>query len=273
MKMLWKGYISFGLVNIPIRLHSADKGAELRFRLLDSRDKSRIRYEKINEHTGKEVPWNKIVKAYQLSKDNFIVIKNEKISPQNFPNITIENFINAREINPIYLDKPYYLIPEGSNIKTFVLFRESLIRSKKVGFAKITIRAREHISIIYPYQNILVLQILRFPQDIIKLSEFEFSRENLDAKLSAKEIELAEKLIDHMTSDWHPEKYHDQSREKMMTLIQHLAKKEKFKELPFENIKLVKSPRNLISLLERSIPNKKTNSKKKTSSKKKIKHK
>lgn len=264
MKLLWKGYISFGLVNIPIRLHSADKGTELRFRLLDSRDKSRIRYERVNEHTGQEVPWNKIVKAYQLNKDNFIIVKNEKVAPQNSTNITLESFINAREINPLYLDKPYYLIPDGNNTKAYVLFREALGRAKKVGFAKIVIRAREHIAIIYPYQNILVLQILRFAQDIIKLSNFEFSRENLAAKLSPKEIELAEKLIANMTSGWRPEKYHDESRERMMALIQHLAKKEKFKELPFDNVKLVKSSQNLLSLLEKSIPNKKTISRKKS---------
>jgi len=263
MKLLWKGFISFGLVNIPVRLHSADKGTELRFRLLDSRDKSRIRYEKINERTGEEVPWNKIVKAYQLTKNNFVIVKNEKISPQNSTNIIVDSFINARDVNPIYLDKPYYLIPEGNNYKSYVLFRESLNRTKKVGFAKITIRAREHISIIYPYQNILVLQILRFAQDIIKLSNFEFSRENLDGKLSPKEIELAEKLIDNMTSSWHLEKYHDESREKVMALIQKIAKKEKIMELPFENVKLVKTSQNLISLLEKSIPSKKAIAKKK----------
>lgn len=259
MKVLWKGYISFGLVNIPIRLHSADKGAELRFRLLDSRDKSRIRYERINEHTGEEVPWNKIVKAYQLSKDNYVIVKNEKVSPQNSTNINVETFINAREINPIYLDKPYYLIPEGDNTKAFVLFRESLGRAKKVGFAKIIIRAREHIAIIYPYQNILVLQILRYAQEIIKLSNFDFPRDSLDAKqLRPKEVELAGKLIENMTSVWRPEKFHDESRERMMALIQHFAKKEKIKGLPFETAKLVRTPHNLVSLLEKSLPKKKT---------------
>lgn len=256
MKVLWNGYISFGLVNIPVRVHSADKGVDLHFRLLDSRDKSRIRYERINEHTGEEVPWSKIIKAYQLSKNNYVIMKSEKISPKNSTHIDIDSFIKPQEVDPIYLDKPYYLIPVENNTNAYVLFREVLNKTKKIGVAKLVIRAREHLGIIYPYKNVLILQILRFTQEIIKLSEFNLPEADLSAKhLNPRAILLAEKLIANMAAKWRPEKYHDESREKMLAWIKQHAKKEKVIEFPGEKIKSMKMPQqNVISLLEKSIP-------------------
>jgi DNA end-binding protein Ku len=257
MKILWKGYISFGLVNIPVRVHSADKGLDLHFHLLDSRDKSRIRFEKINEHTGEEVPWNKIVKAYQLSKNNYVIIKDEKISPKNSTSIAIDSFIDFKEINPIYFDKPYYLAPDEAKTSAYPLLHEALKHTNKVGIAKLTIRAREHIAMVYPYQNILIMQLLIFPQEIIKISEFELPKISVKAKqLNSHALMLAEKLIANMSAHWHPEKYHDESRERMLAFIRKKAKKEKIIEFPVDKTKAQKGRQNVIYLLEKSLSKK-----------------
>lgn len=256
MKILWKGYITFGLINIPIRIHSADKSKALHFKLLDSRDKSRIRYERINEKTGKEVPWNKIVKAYQLNRDNYIITKdNDKTPIKNSTNVEVDCFVIPNKINPIFLDKPYYLIPEGPSPKAFVLFREVLMRTKRIAIAKLTIRGHEHIAAIYPFKNILVMQILRFARDLIDVTELNASKINLDAKqLKSRELDLAEKLIGHMSHNWQPEKYHDESREKMLAKINKQIKKGKYIELPEEKTKPIKTTQDVIYLLEKSIP-------------------
>lgn len=256
MKMLWKGCITFGLINIPVRLHSAYKGTELHFKLLDSRDKSKIRFERINENTGEEVPWDKVVKAYQLNKNQYVFVKDENQPSKNSTDINIEMFVNSSEISPIYIDKPYYLIPDGGNPKAYILFREVLARAHKVGVAKVIIRSREHVAFIYPYQNFLILQLLRFAQEFIRISDLGFiDTTSLDAKLlSSREIELANKLIGNMTRVWRPEIYHDESQEHMLALIRKKAKKEKIVELPEETATSAdKTDRNITDLLEKSL--------------------
>lgn len=256
MRALWKGYISFGLINIPVQLHSADHGTDLHFKLLDVRDKSKIKFERINTHTGEEVPWNKVVKAYELSKGNYVVINPEEIgSPKNSKHINIEGFININEINQFYFDKPYYLFPDNELSKSYVLLREVLKKTGKGGVAKIIICTREHIVLIYPHENILILQLLRFTQELIDLKEFGLNQEKLKSNLVSKqEIELAEKLIASMTQPWKLMQYYDEFREKMLNWIKSHAKNKRVitfsKKKSEKNLKVQS---NIVQLLKQSL--------------------
>lgn len=261
MKNLWKGDITFGLISIPVRVYSAYKGTDLQFKILDSRDKSKIRYERVNEHTGEEVPWDKVVKAYQLSKNQYILVKGENLAPKNSTNINVAMFVNANDISPIFFDKPYYLLPDSTNTKPYILLREALRHTHKVGISKVTIRTRDYMASLYPYENILVLQLLRYSKEFLKISELDFPDINISAKqFTAREIELANQLIEHMTHRWQPDTYHDETRERLLALIKEAAKKEKFLELPEkdkEDTKVVqKAEQDIAALLEKSLEHK-----------------
>lgn len=225
---LWKGYISFGLVSIPVNITSVEQKNDLHFHLLDSRDKSRVRYQRISEETGKEVPWNEIVKGYEYEKDNYVVLKEEdfqKASPEAFKSIDIEEFVDLKEIDALYFDKPYYLVPDGKNKKAYVLLREVLKKTNKVGVAKVIIRTREFLSLIMPHKNALILNLVRFKQEIRSEEEMDFPSDTLKAyKITDKEIKMAVDLVKEMSSSWRPEKYHDEYRDALMKWIESKTK-------------------------------------------------
>lgn len=228
---IWKGTISFGLVNIPVTLYSAEQGSDLHFHLLDSRDHARIRYERVNDVTGKEVPWNKIVKAYEFEKGNYIVVDEkelEKTAAENFQTVEIQDFVEQKSIESIYFDKPYYLLPSKQGEKGYILLRKTLEQTHKVGIVKVVIRTRQHIAALLPYKNVLLLNILRFAKEIRKQDEFEISDESTKRQtISPKEIHMAERLIESMTTKWDPQKYHDENRELLSKLINEKIKRNK----------------------------------------------
>ncbi|STX29516.1 Ku protein [Legionella beliardensis] len=223
-KPVWKGYISFGLVAIPVDLYPVEKKNELRFHLLDSRDQSRVHYERINAETGKEVPWDEVVKAYEFQKGSYVVLDEEdfkRAAPEAFKSIDIEEFVNLSDVSCLYFDRPYYMVPDSSNKKAYVLLRESLKKTKKVGVAKIVIRNREHLTLILPHEDALILYVIRYQQEIRSHSEFEFPEESLKAyHINDREIKIATDLIDEMSAKWQPEKYHDEYREALMKWIE-----------------------------------------------------
>lgn len=221
---IWKGNISFGLVNIPITLYSAEKTYDLHFKLLDSRNRARIHYERINDVTGTEVPWDEVVKAYEYDKGNYVILKDEdfkKAAPEHSQTIEIKDFVEQKSLDPLYFEKPYYLVPDKHAEKGFVLLRETLRRSKKIGIAKVVIRTREYLAALIPYQNALILNVLRFDQELRKPEEFELPKADIKKyKLSEKEIVMAENLVKSMTSKWNPKKYHDEYRDLLMSWIE-----------------------------------------------------
>ncbi|MDX1838376.1 Ku protein [Legionella taurinensis] len=220
---VWKGDISFGLVAIPVSLVQVEEKQDIHFHLVDSRDHSRIRYERVNSETGKEVPWNEIVKAYEYDKDSYIVLDEDdfkKASPDAYKSIDIEEFVNLKDIDYLFFDKPYYILPESKNKKAYVLLREALKKSNKVGVAKIIIRTREYLSLILPHDKALILYIIRFQQEIREEEDFNFPTNDLKAyKINDKEIKMAKDLISEMSTPWEPEKYHDDYRDALIAWI------------------------------------------------------
>lgn len=217
LRPIWKGSISFGLVMIPVTIFPSDAHSDLHFHLLDKRNKARIRYERINEKTGKEVPWNQIAKAYEFEKDNYIIIDEqelERTAYENFNTIEIESFVDRKDIEPLYYEKSYYLSPNKQGEKGYALLQKTLEATKKAGIAKVVIRTRQHLAAVLPYQNILILSLLRFPEEIKNYKEFQISEGELRRyKISSKEILMAERLVKSMSSKWNPNEYHDENRE------------------------------------------------------------
>ncbi|KTD15977.1 Ku protein [Legionella lansingensis] len=259
---VWKGYISFGLVAIPINLHTVEKKNELRFHLLDSRDKSRIHYERINTETGKEVPWEDVVKAYEFKKDNYVILKDEdfeRAAPEAYKTIDIEEFVNIEEISHLYFERPYYAIPNSANQKAYVLLREALKKTKKVGVAKVVIRTKQYLAIIMPYEDTLVLNLIRFQQEIRKPDEFQLPTGNLKSyRITERELDLAITLVNDMTGKWNPEKYHDEYREALMKWIKSKTSAKEHTTSKKSKIITKKSDDviDFMSLLKESIKNK-----------------
>lgn len=228
---IWKGHISFGLVSIPIILYSAEKRSELRFHLLDSRNKSRIHYERINDETGKEVPWNKIVKAFEYDKNSYVILNEEdfkRAAPKATKTIDIKNFVNYNEMSFMYFERPYYLAPDKAGEKGYVLLREALKKTKKVAIAKIIIRERQHLAAILPMENALILNLLRFKQELLPAKDFPIPQENIKAyHLLANELKMAESLVESMTENWNPAQYHDDYRDTLMKWIEARTKQGK----------------------------------------------
>lgn len=225
---IWKGHISFGLVNVPVTLYSAEQKADLSFKMLDSRNAARIHYERINEATGEEVPWNKIVKGFEYDGGNYVLLSNEEIenaSPELTKTIEIEQFVDIDEIDPIYFDKPYYLVPSKGGEKGYVLLREAMQNSGRAGIAQVVIRSRGHLAALFPRGNALILMLLRYHQEIRPLDDYDIPEGSLrNYKISKKELDLAEDLIEGMTAEWEPDQYRDEYHDALMSLIERRIK-------------------------------------------------
>jgi len=226
---IWKGAINFGLVHVPVTLFGLEKSVDLSFKLLDSRTKSTIKYKKVNEITGEEVPWDKIVKGYELSKNNFVIMEDEdfkKAAVEASQTIEIIDFVPREEISDLYIDKPYVLVSQKKAEKGYVLLRDVLQKTNRAGIAKVVIRTREYLSAVVPEGQALVLVLLRFAGELRPLSEFELPSEDATQyKVTEKEMELAKQLVDSQTSEWEPEKYHDDYRDKLLEFIEAKAEK------------------------------------------------
>jgi DNA end-binding protein Ku len=227
---VWKGHISFGLVSIPITLFSAEKRVDLQFRMLDSRDRARVRYERVNEDTGEEVPWNEIVKGFEYDNGSYVLLTKEdfeQVAPEATQSIELEQFVDAKSLDYVYFDKPYYLVPDKKGQKGYVLLRETLRRSGKIGIARVVIRTREYIAALMPEGDALILDLMRFDQELRKPDEFDLPREKLDAyKVSDREIKMAEQLVESMTDEWQPDSFQDEYRERLLSYIEEKARHE-----------------------------------------------
>ena len=250
---IWKGTISFGLVTIPVTLESAETSFDLHFRLMDNRNKAGIRYERVNEVTGEEVPWSSIVKGYEFSKDNYVLLDEEDFKHADvraFETVEIEDFVSRDEVDMVYFEKPYYLVPQKSGQKGYVLLREVLRDSNKMGIARVVIRTRQYIAAIFPYEKALVVHLLRYRQEVRDPADLDLPEGNLKSyRISEREIEMGKQLIDSMTTKWKPEKYHDEYRENLMKWIQKKAKAHG-KPVHFEDPVEEKAPEKGVDMLE-----------------------
>lgn len=227
---VWSGHITFGLVPIPVRLFSGEETSDLQFRLLDSRNLARIRYERVNEETGEEVPWDQTTKAYELDNKSFVVLSEEELKDlkvHETKTIELEAFVPAEQIKPIYYEKPYILEPDEKGDKLYVLLREALRESNKLGIARVSIRSRQYLSALIPFDEALVLDILRFQQQLVPLSDFKLPNKAPSAYgVGELEIQLAKELIEAMSTNWNPQMYHDEYREALMSYVRQKYRKQ-----------------------------------------------
>lgn len=226
-RAIWKGHVSFGLVNIPVELHSAEQANELHFNMLDGRDLAKIRFQRVNDVTGEVVPWENIVKGYEYSDGRYVIVTDEdfkRAAVEATQSVDIQDFVEADQIDWAYIDKPYYLAPGKKGEKGYVLLREALKRSKRVAVAKVVIRAREHLAAVRPHENGLVLLLLRFHNELRDMNALELPGNDLgDYKVTDKELHMAEQLVESMFGEWEPQKYHDEYREKLLAYIEQKA--------------------------------------------------
>src|SRR5262245_4311093 len=220
MRAIWKGSISFSLVNIPISLYPATKREELNFRLLRASDLSPINYKRVAEADGKEVPWDQIVKGYEYEKDKYVVLKGEDFRRADIEatqSVDIMEFVELDEIDPMFFDKPYFLEPQKKGAKAYALLREALRRSGKVGIAKVVIKTRQHLAAVKPVQNTLVLELMHFAEELVKPDSLQIPG-HLD--IGAKELDMAKELVGRMTGEWDASKYTDDYRHALLDLIE-----------------------------------------------------
>lgn len=219
---MWKGSISFGLVNIPIKLHAATEDKDIRFRSLHEKCNTPIKYQKMCPTCEVELKTEEIVKGYEVTKGKYIVIKDEELKAlegeRGEKAVEIINFIQINEIDPIYFNKSYYMSPDGGGSKAYGLLRKALTDSNKAGIAKIMIRSKEQLAVIRVYEETLLMETLHFPDEVRNVREVP----NVPAttEVSKKEIDTAILLIDQLTTTFEPEKYRDEYREKAQDLIE-----------------------------------------------------
>src|SRR5215472_9644181 len=246
MRAIWKGSISFSLINIPVALYPATRAEELKFRLLRDSDLSPVNYKRVAEADGKEVPWDQIVKGYEYEKDKFVVLKDEDFKRADIEatqSVDIMDFVELEEIDPIFFDKPYYLEPEKRGEKAYALLREALKQSGKVGIAKVVIKTRQHLAAVKPEKNLLVLELMHFAEEIIDTRELKIPA---GASIGAKELEMAKDLIEKMSDQWDASKYQDDYRRVLLEVI-HEKVESGGKEIPTRGA--AKKPTNVVDLV------------------------
>ena len=257
---LWKGAISFGLVNVPVELHSAKKrSADLDMTMLDKRNLAPVGYKRVNKETGKEVPWDDVVKGYEYQDEKFVVLSEEdfrRANPELAKTVDIQSFVELADIAPQYFETPYYLIPGKRGEKAYALLRETLKKAGKAGIAMVMIRTKQYLAALIPQDELLVLNTLRFHDELKKPSEFDIPA----AKVSAKELDMAKRLVEDMAGDWRPEKYKDTLKEDLLKRIEAKVKAGETEEItePERERKPEKGAEviDLMGLLKKSIEKK-----------------
>lgn len=223
-RSIWKGSIAFGLVNIPVSLTSAESRPDIQLHMVDSRNHSRIRYERINADTGEEVPWDRLVKGYEHEEGQFILLTEEDmeaVRPELTRTIEITEFVSLAEIDPILFDKPYYLEPEKRGFKAYSLLREALRSTGMAGISRVVIRTREYLSAMFVRGDVLMVMLLRFPQEIRATTALELPASDEKKWMPVKkELDLAVRLIKEMSETWKPDRFHDEYRDDLMAFIE-----------------------------------------------------
>jgi DNA end-binding protein Ku len=222
MRSIWKGSIGFGLVSIPVKLFSAIQSSALDFDMLDSRDHSRIRYQRVNEHTHKEVPYDKIVKGYKLN-DEYIVMDEhdfEDAAPEKSRIIEIQSFVDIADVSPMYYETSYYTEPDTKNNKAYALLLQALIKSKKAGLARFVLRSTESLCIVHPVDKVMVVTRIRFGQEIRDTDELKID----NVEVSKKELDVGMALIDQYAEHFDVSKFKDEYNNELLNIIKAKSK-------------------------------------------------
>jgi DNA end-binding protein Ku len=254
-RAIWSGAISFGLVNIPVKLYSAVSRKTVRFHQIDAESGQRIRQQRINPASGEEVPYEQIVKGYEIGPDRYVMISPdelEALEPQKTRTIDIEDFVELDQIDPIYYDHPYYLAPDKGAGKAYKLLLDAMEDAGKVAIARVVIRSKENLVAIRPHDGVLTMETMLFADEVISpYSLDEMAAADGEGATSKRELDMAKQLIDSLSSDFEPEKYHDEYRERVLELIERKAQGETVVvEAPEEEPKKVP---DLMAALEASI--------------------
>lgn len=253
---IWKGNITFGLVNVPVTLFGAESHDSLDFDQLDRRDYARIRYRKVNEKTGHEVASEDIVKGYAFEEGRYVIMHDEdfrRAAPELTRTIEIDGFVDAAEINPVYFDRPYFLVPGKAGEKGYALLRETLLRSGRAGVTQVVIHSRQYLAVLRATERMLVLNLLRYAHELRAETEFETPSRGLRAlKISERELELADKLVDAMEMKWEPENYEDEYRKALLGYINRRVKEGRLEDAgePEEPEPDDEEPTSVIDIME-----------------------
>ena len=257
-RSLWKGAISFGLVNVPVELHSAKKrAAELDMTMLDKRDLAPVGYKRVNKATGKEVAWGNVVKGYEYKDDKYVVLSDEdfrRANPEASRTVDILAFVDLADIQPQYFETPYYLVPEKRGEKAYALLRETLEKAGKAGIASVVIRTKQYLAALVAQDELMVLNTLRYADELKAPAELEIPK----AKVTAKELDMALRLVEDMADEWEPKKYKDTYREDLLKRIKEKVKAGQTEELTEPEEGAEKPARgadviDLMSLLKQSV--------------------
>lgn len=226
---IWKGSISFGLVTIPVSVMPAEEPRELAFHLLDGRDMAAVRNKRVNAVTGNEVPWESVVKGFEVEEGRWVVVSDDDLRAANVEatqTIDVLAAVHASEIHPEHYDKPYYLVPEKAGRKAYALLRETLSRAERVALAKVVIRTRQHLAAIVPDGEVLLLEVLRYPYELRDTAQYDLPEADLEkAGVTDAEVKLAEQLVETIARPFDPEapEYRDTYRDDLLALIRAKA--------------------------------------------------
>jgi len=226
LRALWSGSISFGLVNIPIRMYNATRDRGIHFNLLHDQDKARLQRKLVSAATGKEVHPEHIVKGFEVSKDHYVVMQKEEIescAPEKSRSIDITDFVDLADIDPIYYEQPYYLAPQPAAGKAYHLLVEAMTKAKKVALAKFVMHDKQHLAALRPIENLICLETMRFADEIVPTSQIDVPAQS---KVGERELKAAQQLIDSLSGSFEPEKYVDEYRDCIMSLAERKARGE-----------------------------------------------
>ena len=251
---MWSGAISFGLVNVPVKLYSAVSRKTVRFHQLNEETGHRIQQKRVDSGTGEEVPYDQIVKGFELTKDRYVVVTPDEldsIAPEKSRTIDIEDFVDQEEIDPIYYDHPYYLAPDKGAEKAYRLLLDAMAEAGKVAIARVVLRSKENLVAIRPAGDVLAMETMIFHDEVVPADELDDMPEVKPAKTSERELKMAQQLIASLSSDFEPTKYRDEYRDKVLDLIERKAEGEEIAIQP-EAPEPTKVP-DLMAALEASL--------------------
>jgi len=234
-RSIWSGAISFGLVNVPIKLYSAVSRKTVRFHQLNRETGVRIQQKRVDPSTGEEVSYDSIVKGYELTKDHYVIVTPEELEaldPEKTRTIDIEDFVDLEDIDPVYYDQPYYLVPDKGATKAYALLLNAMKESGKVAIARVVIRTKEALVAIRPAGDVLMMETMIFADEVVGADQIDELPEASDLKASDRELAMAQQLIASLATQFEPGRYHDEYREKVLDLVERKAQGEEIAVQP-----------------------------------------
>ncbi|KVT17656.1 DNA-binding protein [Burkholderia sp. MSMB1078WGS] len=253
-RMIWKGAISFGLVHVPVQLFPATRTVKPSFRMLDKRSMDPIGYRQINKRTGKEVAREDIVRGYEYEKERYVVLSDDEIraaNPESTQTVDILTFVDEDAVSFLYLDTPYYLVPDRKGEKVYALLRDALKDSGKIGIALVVMRDRQHLGALIPVGPMLALDTLRWQEELRPLDELSVPADDAKgAGVTARELDMAKKLIDDMSGKWTPDEYHDTFRDDILELVERKVRAGKIEEIEDRPAQTGRAASNVVDLTE-----------------------